>query len=87
MSCDSLGYDRVALEANADGAAINFQLHQQIKSSDSLPLTNAVAASAADAWSAMGSGVRVSFALFFNKVSPAMASKRFRRAAFSMPKL
>ena len=26
MSCDSLGYNRVALEANADGAAINFQL-------------------------------------------------------------
>ena len=48
MSRDSLGYDRVAFKANADGAPINFQLHQQIRSSVSLPLTTAVAASAAD---------------------------------------
>ena len=43
MSCDSLGYVRVALEANADGAAINFQLHRPIKSKASLPLTPAAA--------------------------------------------
>ena len=48
MSRDSLGYDRVAFKANADGASINFQLHQRIKSSVSLPLTTAVAAQAAD---------------------------------------
>ena len=48
MSRDSLGYDRVAFKANADGAPINFQLHQRIKSSASLPLTTAVAPSAAD---------------------------------------
>ena len=48
MSRDSLGYDRIALKANADGAPINFQLHQQIKGAVSLPLTTAVAASAAD---------------------------------------
>ena len=48
MSRDSLGYDRVAFKANADGASINFQLHQRIKSSVSLPLTTAVAASSAD---------------------------------------
>ena len=46
MSRDSLGYDRVAFKANADGAPINFQLHQRIKSSARLPLTTAVAASA-----------------------------------------
>ncbi|WP_170951057.1 hypothetical protein [Synechococcus sp. N26] len=48
MSRDSLGYDRVAFKANADGVSINFHLHQLIKSSVSLPLTTAVAASAAD---------------------------------------
>ena len=48
MSRDSLGYDRVAFKANADGAPINFQLHQRNKSSVSLPLSSAVAASAAD---------------------------------------
>ena len=41
MSCDSLGYDRVALEPNADGAAINFKLHQKIKSAVILPLATA----------------------------------------------
>ena len=48
MSRDSLGYDRGALKANADGTPMNFQLHQRIKSSVSLPLTTAVAAQAAD---------------------------------------
>ena len=48
MSCDSLGYERFALKANADGAAINFQLHRHIKSEARLPLTSAVAASAGD---------------------------------------
>ena len=48
MSRDSLGYDRVVLKANVDGVHINFQLHQRIKNSVSLPLTTAVAASAAD---------------------------------------
>ena len=48
MSRDSLGYDRVAFKANADGVSINFHLHQRIKSSATLPLTTAVAASAAD---------------------------------------
>ena len=48
VSRDSLGYDRVAFKANADGAPINLQLHERIKSSASLPLTTAVVVSASE---------------------------------------
>jgi hypothetical protein len=45
VSRDSLGYYCVAFKANAYGSAVDFQLHQRIKSVLGLALTTAVAAS------------------------------------------